>query len=150
MSLFNNIGKLLIISTVTSGVALGNGITSKAVSTEYPEQENVTVTVTDAESGEKIASSEDTVIQPRASWDYNRTMDKRVQSMYGSVYMKVSYDRNLTNKTSKITGITKLKNTDSYLELHDKYFSASSATAQYYDRFHKVFVTITINSSECK
>lgn len=74
---------------------------------------------------------------------------KTVQSMYGTVTMTVTYDRNLTTKTSTITGIYSLVNTDSYLKLVDKWYTSSVAQADYYDSFHKVYVTIRITKEEC-
>lgn len=131
------------VVAVATGVLVLGGITPTFAA--KPEITTTTVTVTDA-NGNQISS----IITPEDSWDYNRTMDKTVSSMYGSVYMKVTYNRNLSRNTSTITGIATLSNTDPYLKLVDSWYTASTAQADYYDSFHKVYVTIKITSAECK
>lgn len=132
------IKKMLICSAAVTSI-LG-GTVAPAFASSH-ESNSSTVTTGTKTGG--VINPEDTIVR-------GNTQVKTEMTPYGSVTMKVTYDRNLTTSTSTITGISSLSTTDTYLALVDKYYSSSSATAQYYDKFHKTNVVITISASECK
>ncbi|MED0687574.1 hypothetical protein [Anoxybacillus ayderensis] len=130
----------------------GSLITTEAstLQKQVYKEGNVAITVTPT-VGSSIAnlSNSKSKITPLDTIVRGNKKTKTVQSMYGTVTMTVTYDRNLTTKTSTITGIYSLENTDSYLKLVDKWYTSSVAQADYYDSFHKVYVTIRITKEEC-
>ncbi|MBE2924389.1 hypothetical protein HPJ95_07610 [Anoxybacillus flavithermus] len=150
--------RLILVATLAlAATLLLDGFFGSLITTEAStlpkrvyKEGNVTITVTPAvgSSMAKLSNSK-SKIAPLDTIVRGNKETKTVQSMYGTVTMTVTYDRNLTTKTSTITGIYSLVNTDSYLKLVDKWYTSSVAQADYYDSFHKVYVTIRITKEEC-
>ncbi|MBB6177542.1 hypothetical protein HNQ82_002377 [Anoxybacillus tengchongensis] len=144
--------RLILVATLAlTATLLLDGFFGSLITTEAStlpkrvyKEGNVTITVTPAvgSSIAKLSNSKSKI----APLD---TIVRGNKEMYGTVTMTVTYDRNLTTKTSTITGIYSLENTDSYLKLIDKWYTSSVAQADYYDSFHKLYVTIRITKEEC-
>lgn len=137
--------KLLGALVVTGGALFA--ISSQADASVLEDLKKDKIIIEEGDFGSILEPGD--VIVPFDTIVKGNTETKTVQSMYGEITMEVTYDRNITTKKSTITGIKSLKNTDGYLTLHDKYFSAGQATAVYYNKYDKVYVTITITSAEC-
>ncbi len=88
---------------------------------------------------QKIITSKSIITQGTATKDQ--------MAMNGTNYIRVNYTK-YSSGTTTIDSIDRAWSTDGDVELTDQWVSSSSATAVFWDNYHKASYTLTINASE--